>query len=236
MHKFLLFITLFLFLACSSEKPAEVGKQKSSEIEKGSVSAPPRPESKKTEAKEDSGKKNTLPELSRVKILPEVFKPGDSLYVEAAASDADGDDVTILYEWAKDSEPAGINKQIDAPVKRGDKVSIKLTPYDGKDYGKSIVLRREIGNLPPMIVEHKRFTFDGNVYAYQVNATDPDSDPLTYSLKTAPAGMTIEKITGLIKWDVPQDFKGKTEIVIVVSDGHGGEALQSFAFEIVPEK
>lgn len=235
MHKFLLFITLFLFLACSSEKPAGVGKQKSSETEKGSVSAPPGPEAQKTEAKEDSDKKNTLPELSRVKILPEVFMPGDTLYVDAAGTDADGDEVTILYEWAKNNEPAGKNKQIDAPIKRGDKVSIKLTPYDGKDYGKSIVLRREIGNLPPMIVEHKRFTFDGNVYAYQVNATDPDGDPLTYSLKTAPSGMTIEKSTGLIKWSVPPDFKGKTEMKVIVSDSRGGQTEGIFYVTIKSE-
>jgi hypothetical protein len=31
---------------------------------------------------------------------------------------------------------------------------------------------------------------------------------------------------------VPQDFKGKAEIAVVVSDNHGGEAMQSFAFEL----
>ena len=48
--------------------------------------------------------------------------------------------------------------------------------------------------------------------------------------------MTIEKTTGLIKWEVPQDFKGKVSVTVIVNDGHSGEAVQSFAFEIVPEK
>ncbi|MDP2278590.1 MAG: Ig-like domain-containing protein [Nitrospirota bacterium] len=176
--------------------------------------------------------KNAAPELNKIKIMPETFKAGDVLYVDVSGSDIDGDDVTILFEWTKNGEPAGKEKQIGVPIKRGEKISIKITPFDGENYGQPVILHREIRNLPPMIVEHKRFTFDGNVYAYQVNATDPDSDPLTYSLKTAPSGMTIGQSTGLIQWTVPQDFKGKAEVAVVASDNHGGEALQSFVFEM----
>ena len=53
-----------------------------------------------------------------------------------------------------------------------------------------------------MIVDHKNFNFDGSVYTYQVKATDPDEDKLTYSLKSAPAGMTIDPKTGAIQWNV----------------------------------
>jgi hypothetical protein len=179
--------------------------------------------------------KNSPPEISKVKILPEVFKPGDTLSVEASGSDRDGDEVTISYEWTKNGEPAGNSKQIEVPLKRGDKVDIKITLFDGEAYGRSVILHREIVNLPPMIVEDKKYNFDGKVYTYQINATDPDGDPLTYSLKSAPSGMTIEPSTGLIKWDVPLEFKGKTSFIVLVNDGHGGEATQSFNIEIKPE-
>jgi len=179
--------------------------------------------------------KNSLPVISKVKILPEVFKPGDTISVEASGSDRDGDKVTISYEWTKNGEPAGNNKQIDVPLKRGDKVDIKITPFDGEAYGCSVILRREILNLPPMIIEDKKYNFDGKVYSYQVKATDPDGDPLSYFLKTAPSGMTIDPLTGLIKWNVPPEFKGKTPITVSVTDGHGGEVVQSFTLEITPE-
>ncbi|MDP3259077.1 MAG: putative Ig domain-containing protein [Thermodesulfovibrionales bacterium] len=182
--------------------------------------------------------KNAAPELTRIKIMPEIFKAGDTLYVDVVGSDIDGDEITILYEWTKNGEPAGTEKHIGVPIKRGDKISIKITPFDGESYGQPVVLRREIGNLPPIIVEDKNSLkprFDGKTFSYRVKATDPDNDALTYSLKTAPSGMTIEK-TGLIQWIVPQDFKGKADVAVVVSDNYGGEALQSFAFEIVPEK
>jgi hypothetical protein len=180
--------------------------------------------------------KNSPPEISKVKILPEVFKPGDTLSVEASGSDIDGDEVTISYEWTKNGEPAGNSKQIEVPLNRGDKVDIKITPFDGEAYGRSVVLHREIGNLPPMIVQDKNYNFDGKVYTYQVKATDPDGDTLIYSLKSAPSGMTIDPSTGLIKWDVPLEFTGKTSLVISVNDGHGGEAEQKFNLKIIPEK
>ncbi|MCX5718780.1 MAG: Ig-like domain-containing protein [Nitrospirae bacterium] len=181
--------------------------------------------------------KNTSPEVNKVRILPEVvWKPGDSLSVEVSGTDIDGDEVTISYEWTKNGEPAGNGKRIEVPLKRGDKVSVKITPFDGEVYGRSVILHREIRNLPPMIIDDKKFNFDGKVYSYQVKATDPDGDPLTYSLKTAPAGMTIEQLTGLIRWNVPPDFKGKTTFTVFVNDGHGGEAMQSLTFAITPEK
>jgi len=180
--------------------------------------------------------KNSLPEISYIKLLPEVFKPGDTLSVEVSGSDIDGDAVTIAYEWTKNGEPAGNSKQIEVPLKRGDKVSVKITPFDGEAYGRPIVLNKEIMNLPPMINEDKTFHFDGTVYTYQVKATDPDGDLLAYSLKSAPQGMTINPSTGLIQWHVPPDFKGKSPITVSVTDGHGGEAVQNLTLEITPKQ
>ena len=306
MHKFLCCIILLFFLACSSEKPADVAGQRPSETGGSSVlettrTLPPGGPSYSIEitpvdasrnstlyliprgfnlsdariewlvnarltsssiasrfnaagtkkgdkvqvraiihAKEILSNtiqiKNSPPVISKVKILPEVFKPGDTLSVEASGSDRDGDEVTISYEWTKNGEPAGNNKEIDVPLKRGDKVDIKITPFDGETYGRSVILRREILNLPPMIIEDKKYNFDGKVYSYQVKAADPDGDPLSYFLKTAPSGMTIDPLTGLIKWNVPPEFKGKTPITVSVNDGHGGEALHSLTLEIMPEK
>ena len=180
--------------------------------------------------------KNSPPDLRTAKIMPEVFKPGDTLSIEATAADIDGDEVTLSYEWTRNGEPAGNSSRMEGQVKRGDKITIKVTPFDGEAYGRSLILQRDVTNMPPMILEDKRFNFDGKVWSYQTKATDPDGDPLTYSLKSAPQGMTIEPSTGLIKWDVPPEFKGKTPVTVSVTDGHGGDALQIFTIEIRPEQ
>ena len=175
--------------------------------------------------------KNAPPELSRVKIMPEIFKPGDTLNVEASGSDIDEDPVTITYEWMKNGEPAGNGKRLEIPLKRGDKISIKVTPYDGEVYGTSVVLQREIQNMPPMITEDKNFNFDGKIYTYQVKATDPDGDPLIYNLKQAPKGMVIDK-TGLITWKVSEKESGRFPVTVQVTDGHGGEVLYNLDITI----
>jgi len=167
---------------------------------------------------------NAPPEISRVKIIPEVLKPGDTLGIEAEGKDIDGDSVSFLYEWTRNGESAGKSSRIETPLKRGDKVSVRVTPFDGENYGSPVVINREIGNMPPVIVENKELTFDGSACAYQVKATDPDSDALSYSLEKAPSGMSIDKSTGLIKWPVPSDFKGETDVLVIVNDGHGGSA------------
>jgi predicted RNA-binding protein with TRAM domain len=176
--------------------------------------------------------KNAPPVITRVKLVPEVFKTGDRLGAEVSGSDPDGDEVTFLIEWTKNGEPAGKGMTIDSPLKKGDKVTVKITPFDGEDYGRSGTLSNEIRNMPPMIVDDKNFRFDGNVVSHQIKAIDPDGDPITYSLKNAPQGMTIDASTGLITWTVPAGFKEKGSYTAVAKDPKGGESTQVFNFDL----
>ncbi len=176
--------------------------------------------------------KNAPPVLSKVRFVLDNLKPGETMGVEASADDIDGDEVSYTYEWTKNGEPAGNEKTFKLPVKRGDKLAVRITPFDGEAYGRSVVLEREITNSPPTIIGHRKSDFDGKAYTYQVKASDPDGDPLTYSLQSGPPGMTIDPSTGLVKWDVPEDFKGKASFTVSVSDGHGGEASQKMSVDI----
>jgi hypothetical protein len=176
--------------------------------------------------------RNTPPEIKSVKLIPEVFKPGDMLGADAVTFDIDGDPVTTLYEWTRNGDPAGTGKSIEVPLHRGDKIEVKITPFDGTDYGVPEILQREIRNMPPIIAEHKDFSFDGTVYTYQVKASDPDGDTLTYSLQSPPGDMTIDSSTGLLKWIVPQEFSGIKGVLVVVSDGNGGTANYNIEISI----
>jgi len=177
---------------------------------------------------------NAAPEITMVKIMPEVFKPGDRLYIDAAAADIDEDDVSISYEWTYNGEPAGNGKEIDADIKRGDKLSVKVTPYDGESYGRSVTLNREIRNLPPMLGNGSTSNFDGNTYTYKINAIDPDGDSLTYTLKAGPPGMTVGSESGIITWEVPEGGTGIHAITVLISDNQGGELLAPFNLKINP--
>ena len=177
---------------------------------------------------------NAPPEITRVKIMPEVFSPGDRLYIDAAADDIDEDDVSIGYEWTLNGEPAGSGREINAEIKRGDKLSVEVTPYDGETYGRPITLHREISNLPPMLSKESTSNFDGKIYTYQIDAIDPDGDSLTYTLKEGPPGMTVGSANGLITWEVPPGDTGIHAITVLISDSRGGELLAPFNLKINP--
>ena len=56
-------------------------------------------------------------------------------------------------------------------------------------------------NQPPEIVSDPVITASrGKEYSYDVDAIDPDDDPLTYSLVEAPEGMTVDATSGIITW------------------------------------
>ena len=70
------------------------------------------------------------------------------------------------------------------------------------------------------------------LYAYQVEASDPDGDTLTYSLIKGPPGMEIDAETGLIEWWVTSKELGSYEIIVEVADGQGGSDQQMFTLVI----
>jgi len=57
----------------------------------------------------------------------------------------------------------------------------------------------------------------GVVYIYNVEATDPDGDIITYSLTTTPNGMNINSSTGAITWN--PITSGSFGVTVEVSDG-----------------
>ncbi|MFH0979027.1 MAG: putative Ig domain-containing protein, partial [Candidatus Woesearchaeota archaeon] len=76
------------------------------------------------------------------------------------------------------------------------------------------------------VVEKSAGQFDA-LYRYQVVAIDPDGDTLTYLLKHAPAGMTINPTSGLIEWKPTKNQIGNNSVTVVVSDGELSDS-QSF--------
>ncbi|MDB4872528.1 MAG: repeat-associated core domain protein, partial [Gemmatimonadales bacterium] len=67
----------------------------------------------------------------------------------------------------------------------------------------------------------------GQLYTYQVTATDADNDPLTFDLPIHPVGMAIDPTSGIIVWTPRASQAGAVTVVVRVRDGRGGTALQS---------
>ena len=68
----------------------------------------------------------------------------------------------------------------------------------------------------------------GQIYSYDVNATG-DPTP-TFSLTTAPSGMTINSTTGLIEW--APAVAGDFNVTVVASNGINPDGTQSFSINV----
>lgn len=176
--------------------------------------------------------RNSPPEVRGVRFLLGIGEPGASLGVEGEGYDADGDPVRIEIAWRKNGQAAGTGTRIGAPLSKGDKVEVTLTPFDGEARGKSATLSREIRNTNPVIEGHDQFQVRENVVMFHVRASDGDGDPLTYAIRDAPAGMQIDRTTGWVRWEPPPGATGKVPFTVTVSDGSGGETTARIAVTI----
>jgi len=72
-------------------------------------------------------------------------------------------------------------------------------------------------NLPPVITSQPITAAQAGVpYSYAVLASDPNGDPITYSLSSAPSGMAIGA-SGLVNWARP--VQGSVTVVVRADDG-----------------
>lgn len=68
----------------------------------------------------------------------------------------------------------------------------------------------------------------GAPYVYGAQAMDVDGHLLIWSLPIAPLGMTLDPDSGELSWAPGDADLGLHQVRLVVEDGHGGSALQSF--------
>jgi Putative Ig domain len=179
--------------------------------------------------------RNSSPEIISVWFVGGDGRPGNTLGVETEGHDADGDAVQFEIAWQKNGQPAGTGNRLAAPVKRGDKVTVTVTPFDGKERGKSATLFREILNTPPVIEGQEEFQVSDNAVTFHVRASDADGDPLMFSLKDAPSGMSIDRKTGWVHWLTSPGTTGKVPFTVTVSDGSGGESTARISVTISQE-
>lgn len=89
-------------------------------------------------------------------------------------------------------------------------------------------------NRPPLFTSSPVTTAAvGRAYSYDADAIDPDAgDTLTFSLTTAPTGMSIDAATGLIQWTPTNAQAGANNVSVRVQDSGGLFASQDFTVQV----
>jgi hypothetical protein len=182
---------------------------------------------------------NSPPVIQEVWIEPKVARVTDPLKAVVKGSDPDGDSISYVYKWEKNGVVlSGENTDTLEPnrFKKRDSITVTVTPSDGETFGKPKKSEAvAILNSPPTITSSPPTAPEGRIYTYRVTANDPDNDAITFSLKTAPKGMEIDKETGMIRWEIEKRDQGPQLIEIEASDPEGAKSFQRFTLSFEPK-
>jgi hypothetical protein len=88
-------------------------------------------------------------------------------------------------------------------------------------------------NRPPVIISTPQTqALTDKLYCYDANAQDPENEDIYYSLIKHPAGMSVEKFSGLISWTPGYMHVGINEILLESRDRWGLSDTQSFEINV----
>lgn len=179
---------------------------------------------------------NSPPVIQEVWIEPKVAYVTDRLKANLKSFDQDGDFIYYTYQWEKNG--VVLNEEREeilekGQFKKGDSVVLIVTPDDREISGtpkrsETLIL----SNSPPVILSSPPTSVEKTTYIYQVRADDPDNDPITYTLKSGPKGMEMDKKTGLIRWGIQKEDRGNHSVEIEISDEAGAKCIQRYTLTI----
>src|SRR5205807_475623 len=122
-----------------------------------------------------------------------------------SATDADGDPITYAYQWYKNGQAIGgaTAATLSLPgsgVRKGDHVTVKVTPGDGIVQGTTVTSAAvTVADSAPVIgsvnIVPSNPAVTGTLTANVVNPSDADGDAITYSYQWCKNGQAITGAT-----------------------------------------
>jgi hypothetical protein len=179
---------------------------------------------------------NSPPVVSKVSVEPTAISLGMRVRVHAEVDDADRDLIQVSYRWWRNDTllQEGQEAELDTtPFARGDALSVEVIASDNSGPGEPVrSVPVKIVNTPPRIVSIPPTSLSQDHFVYQVQASDAESDMLTFSLERAPTNMTIHAQSGLINWPVGPGLGGMHKVRILVTDSGGAASFQEFEINV----
>jgi hypothetical protein len=168
----------------------------------------------------------TVPRDSDADGMPDDYETANQLNPNDptdAARDNDADGLANLEEFRRGTNP-------NNPDTDGDGVDDATEIANGSD-PRDPASR----NRAPVIASQAVISAsEQQPYSYQVQASDPDGDGISFSLLQSPVGMSISG-AGLIQWTPGSNQTGFSTVIIRASDGRGGSALQQYRVNVLAQ-
>jgi YD repeat-containing protein len=160
---------------------------------------------------------------------------GGTYLYQIEASDPNRDPLDYILSTAPDGmsvDDDGLVVWVPTPDQLGPN-AVEIRVEDGRlgfaVQGFSVNVSTQASNTPPSIISNPpQSATVGQEYQYDAVAHDPDNDPMSWSLDTAPGGMSIHPNLGTIRWTPTADQIGLQDVVVRVVDAQGGYSTQSY--------
>jgi hypothetical protein len=186
---------------------------------------------------------NRAPKISGVPATSVVV--GNTYVFRPTASDANGDVLkfSIMNKpaWANFSTTTGRLAGTPATAHVGRYSSIVIRVSDGKA---SVALPSFSITVKAPVVTNRAPTIggtpvtsaqSGRAYAFRPSASDPDGNPLTFSISNKPAWASFDSSNGTLHGTPGDANLGScANIVIKVSDGKASASLPAFSINVAP--
>jgi cohesin domain-containing protein/dockerin type I repeat protein/putative Ig domain-containing protein/Big-like domain-containing protein len=168
--------------------------------------------------------KDVMPVLSAVGDL--TVKENSLLKVNLQAEDASGEGVTFDADSLPDGAqvfPGGLFK-FRPGFEQAGSYSVTIYAFDasGNYDEETITLTVEDLNRKPELVVDNQAVSEGDTLQFDITATDPDGDELSYAAYDLPSGAVFDETTGSFNWITGQDQSGNYLVLFTTSDGKSG--------------
>ncbi|MGB7160274.1 MAG: putative Ig domain-containing protein [Tepidisphaeraceae bacterium] len=170
---------------------------------------------------------------------PTRLEVGGTYVYQAQATDADGD--PLEYRLVEGPFGMAIDRHSGRltwtpSTSQPDEFDVQIQVTDGHlggdDQQFTIVLERGGNSAPSFSSSPVLGAGVGQDYLYQSAATDPENDPLVYSLAQKPLGMAIDPKTGRILWHPTAEQIGTHDVVVVAKDAYGAIDSQPYTITV----
>lgn len=180
---------------------------------------------------------SSKPRVLSVKVVPApVYANTPQLTVDAMVEDVDQDSVNIFCHYVfhdrllTDTLP--VLNLTPLGLKKHDTLYTAVFADDGSSQSEPFQMTIIISNAPPELnTEAEVLKLRMDNINYPVPITDPDGDPITFELIKPPAGLTIDKKTGVVNGNLT----GMTSVEVTVRATDNEDAYLDSKFTLTEQ-
>lgn len=184
----------------------------------------------------DAGiREQELAYIQAVRVQPSRPNRMDSLQAEVVVAPAAPPKLVYTYRWKVNDrivrEATG-STLISSPFKKGDLITVTVTPNDGTTDGLAVespivAIHSAAPSLELKAMRQARKP--GKPIELQLVCVAPDSDQIAFSLEPPLVpGMAIDRRSGKISWTPEPDQKGSFRFGVAVEDDQGTKVTKIF--------